>query len=212
MSPIAGTAVTWGKLRKPWPDAICGSRHFPSFPVPSHPLARWTRDGVIRPTSPVPPLLFRTPPISVSATLSANDRGPVSPGTEAQAGDGLDEHDLTAFTERSAATGDVSVETTDRVERLGNTSTECRQGRSCLPSTRWTRTQNPSRTQTQRTAEVKSRFHPTQARTVPFYPASCQTQGDRVFRLLVSLFQSARTQPRPFLARPGGDDEAPSCP
>jgi hypothetical protein len=34
--------------------------------------------------SPVPPLTFRTPPISVSATLSANDRGPVSLGTEPQ--------------------------------------------------------------------------------------------------------------------------------
>jgi hypothetical protein len=28
----------------------------------------------------VPPLLFRIPPISVSATLSTNDSGPVSPG------------------------------------------------------------------------------------------------------------------------------------
>ena len=66
----------WPTVHRPVPQdltlaALRRSRQPTDIPYAS--LATWC-------TSPVPPSFFRIPPISVSSTLSINDRGPVSRG------------------------------------------------------------------------------------------------------------------------------------
>ena len=42
-----GVAPTWGTARNACSDVVSGSRHLAFFPIPSHPLARRTRDGAL---------------------------------------------------------------------------------------------------------------------------------------------------------------------
>src|SRR5690606_6327398 len=45
MSPKTVVSLTRRYARKPCGYWVFASHHFSLFPVPSHPLARWTRDG-----------------------------------------------------------------------------------------------------------------------------------------------------------------------
>ena len=47
MSPIWSSPLTWENARHVWSDSVFASHHFAFFPLPSHPLARWSdRDHV----------------------------------------------------------------------------------------------------------------------------------------------------------------------
>ena len=43
--PILGVSLTGGNARNACPDWVFASQRFSPLPAPSHPLARWTRDG-----------------------------------------------------------------------------------------------------------------------------------------------------------------------
>ena len=43
-----GCLPSWGKARSAWSKQVSVSQHFALLTTPSHPLARWTRDGIHR--------------------------------------------------------------------------------------------------------------------------------------------------------------------